>query len=176
MHAGAGTYPSPAAATPTQENERTMLKPWKVLPAAVLAASLLAACGESDPQPSAADVPAEPRTVRFAQPMDGATVTGPDVQVSLAVTGLEIVEAGVFDDGTGHHHIFINEDVTPMGNVIPAGNPRIVHWGLAQTEGVLEGLEPGQYRLIAVVADGAHISLDPPVHDTITITVVPPSP
>jgi hypothetical protein len=129
---------------------------------------VLAGCGEAQP-----DV--EPASVWFAEPQDGATVTGPDIRVVLEVSGLEVVEAGVFEEGTGHHHIFHNVDVTPHGDVIPAGVPGIIHMGLAQTEHIIEGVEPGEHRLIAVVGDGAHISLDPPVVDTIHITVVAPS-
>jgi hypothetical protein len=43
--------------------------------------------------------------------------------------------------------------------------------GQAQTEFTVEGLAPGEHRLIAVVADGVHIPLDPPVVDTVMITV-----
>jgi len=145
---------------------------------------LAAGCGESQPEPESgepagmagmAEMPAGAQMVHITQPQNGATVTGPDVTVSLHAMGLRIVEAGVFEPGTGHHHIFVNTDVTPMGEVIPAGQPGIIHLGLAQTEHVLEGLAPGEYRLIAVVGDGAHISLDPPVHDTVVFTVAPPS-
>ena len=142
---------------------------------------LAAGCGESQPEPESgempgmAEMPAGAQMVHITQPQNGATVTGPDVTVTLQAMGLRIVEAGVFEPGTGHHHIFVNTDVTPMGDVIPAGQPGITHLGLAQTEHVLEGLAPGEYRLIAVVGDGAHISLDPPVHDTVVFTVVPPS-
>jgi len=151
---------------------------------------LATGCGESQPEPESgepagmsgmaempgmAGMPGGAQMVHITQPQNGATVTGPDVTVSLHTMGLRVVEAGVFEPGTGHHHIFVNTDVTPMGEVIPAGQPGIIHLGLAQTEHVLEGLAPGEYRLIAVVGDGAHISLDPPVHDTIVFTVVPPS-
>ncbi len=36
---------------------------------------------------------------------------------------------------------------------------------------MLEGVSAGQHRIIAVVADGVHIPLDPPVVDTILFTV-----
>jgi len=139
----------------------------------------LLGCGEGAPEaadapsPEAA-APAEPASVRFVAPQDGSTVTGPDLRVELGVSGLQVVEAGVFEPGTGHHHIFLNEDVTPMDQVIPVDRPGIIHLGLAQTEHLFENVPPGEHRLIAVVADGAHIPLDPPVVDTIFVTVVAP--
>jgi hypothetical protein len=148
-----------------------------------LAAALaIVGCGDQDSQPGEASPPAqasapagEPASVWFIEPRDGSTVPGPDVNVVLGVSGLRVVEAGVFEEGTGHHHIFLNADLTPMDAVIPVGVPGIIHMGLGQTEWLLEGVEPGEHRLIAVVADGAHIPLAPPVVDTIFFTVVPPA-
>jgi hypothetical protein len=110
-------------------------------------------------------------SVTIEAPMDGATVTGPNVTVRYSTTGVQIAPAGTMEAGTGHHHLFVDVDVTPMGEVIPAGVPGIIHLGMAQTEHVVEGLSPGEHRLIAVVADGMHIPLNPSVADTVTITV-----
>jgi hypothetical protein len=147
----------------------------------MLAPFALIGCGDGAPEPSDAPVPAQeaeapsvPGTVSILEPQDGSTVTGPDLRVVMDVSGLQVVEAGVFEPGTGHHHIFLNADVTPMDAVIPVDQPGIVHLGLAQTEYVFENVPPGEHRLIAVVADGAHIPLDPPVVDTVFVTVVAP--
>jgi hypothetical protein len=52
--------------------------------------------------------------------------------------------------------------------------PGIVHLGQAQTEHHFEGVAPGEHRLIAVVADGAHFPLSPLVVDTVVFTVAAP--
>jgi hypothetical protein len=64
--------------------------------------------------------------------------------------------------------------MTALDQPIPVGMPGIVHLGQAQTEHHFEGITPGQHRLIAVVADGAHIPLNPPVVDTVVFTVTAP--
>jgi hypothetical protein len=127
--------------------------------------AVVSACGDAD---------AGPATVTFVEPSDGASVTGPDVNVALRTTGADIVPLADTTPGTGHHHIFIDEDITPISDMIPQGQDNIRHFGTGATEFVLTGLEPGQHRLIAVVADWEHVPLSPLVADTITITVTPP--
>jgi hypothetical protein len=127
---------------------------------------------------SAEETPAEtmpsgPRSVTFARPQEGDTIRGGTVQVTLEVSGLRIVEAGVMDPNTGHHHLYLDVDLTPLDQAVPAGVAGITHMGLAQTEFTFEGVAPGQHRLIAVVGDGVHVPLSPPVVDTVTFTVVP---
>ncbi len=137
----------------------------------------LAGCG-GDTTPAVEEAPEAPAagpaatgTVSFAQPQDGGLVTGSTVEVVLETTGLRVVEAGVMDPGTGHHHIFLDVDVTPMTEVIPAGVAGIIHKGDGTSVHTLENVTPGEHRLIAVVADGMHIPLNPPVVDTIFFTV-----
>lgn len=140
--------------------------------AAVLA---LAACGRSDaPEttPEAAPaVSAGGATVTILEPADGSTVTGPNVTVRLAVTGVAIVPAGDMTPGTGHHHLYLDADLAPMSVPVPTVPGSIVHMGNAASEFTFENVTPGQHRLIAVVADGAHVPLDPPVMDTVVFTV-----
>lgn len=110
-------------------------------------------------------------SVTITQPMDGAEVAGPNVEVVFETQGLAVVEAGVMDPGTGHHHIFLDVDVTPMDEVIPAGVDGIIHKGDGTSVHLLEGVAPGSHRIIAVLADGMHVPLDPPVVDTVMFTV-----
>lgn len=125
--------------------------------------------GMSETAPEAA--PAEPAvSVRIVEPAEGAEV-GPDVRVVLETTGIEIRPISPPVPGTGHHHLFLDTDLTPPGQVIPSENPNIVHKGDGSTEHTFEGLAPGTHRIIALVADPAHIPLDPPVADTVTFTV-----
>ncbi|MXV94335.1 MAG: DUF4399 domain-containing protein [Gemmatimonadetes bacterium] len=117
-----------------------------------------------------AEEAAVPARVTITQPADGAVVDAGPVLFVMETEGLEIVEAGNMNPGTGHHHLVVNGDIDWA---LPIPNDPGVHYhmGLAQTEFTIEDLTPGEHRVISVVADGVHIPLDPPVADTITITV-----
>jgi hypothetical protein len=132
----------------------------------LLLAATIAACSDA--------TSGETVAIWFAEPMDGAVVTGPDINVVLGASGVEIASTFIDRPGTGHHHIFINRDVTPLNEPIPAGEPDIRHFGGGETEFVLIDLPPGEHRLIAVLADHLHVPLDPVAVDTIHITVVAP--
>lgn len=117
-----------------------------------------------------AEEAAMPARVTITQPADGAEVDAGPVLFVMETAGLEIVEAGNMNPGTGHHHLVVDGDIDWA---LPIPNDPGVHYhmGLAQTEFTIEDLTPGEHRIISVVADGVHIPLDPPVADTITITV-----
>jgi len=140
--------------------------------------SLAIACGGGEPAEDvqiaaepAEEMPAEPAvTVQITQPEEGATV-GPDVMVVMETDGIEIVSITPPVVGTGHHHLYVDVDLTPLSDMIPQNDPQIIHMGDGSTEYMLEGLAPGEHRLIAVVANPAHIPLDPPVVDTLHFTV-----
>jgi hypothetical protein len=137
---------------------------------------LVAGCGEREGDTAAsaeaAEAPDAETRIWFDSPSDGDVIEGSDVLIVLGNAGVEVVPAGVPGQGKGHHHLFVNEDVTPAGEIIPANNPRIIHLGQGQGEYTLEGLEAGEYRLIAVLADGIHVPIDPPLVDTVHIRVV----
>ena len=117
-----------------------------------------------------AEEAAVPARVTITQPADGAEVDVGPVLFVMETEGLEIVEAGNMNPGTGHHHLVVDGDIDWA---LPIPNDPGVHYhmGLAQTEFTIEDLTPGEHRIISVVADGVHIPVDPPVADTITITV-----
>ena len=133
----------------------------------------LAACGggedaaeESMPEP---ETPAG--SVTIVEPAQGATVGGPNVTVRLSTSNVPIVPAGDLTPGTGHHHLYLDADVASMTAPVPTVPGSIVHMGNAASEFTFENVPPGQHRLIAVVADGVHVPLDPAVVDTVTFTV-----
>ena len=109
--------------------------------------------------------------VRIAAPTDGSVVDGPDVAVILEVEGLTIVPAGVEQASSGHHHLIVDSPLPDPGSPIPAEIGRYIHLGQGQTEYLLEGLQPGEHQLIALVGDHLHVPLDPPVADTVRFTV-----
>ena len=112
-------------------------------------------------------------SVEIVQPADAALVTGPAVRVLLAARGVEIAPASDEREGTAHHHLFVDRDQTPLGDTIPSGVTGILHLGRGQTEFLLQGLSAGEHTVIAVLADRAHVPLDPPASDTVRFTVGP---
>lgn len=109
--------------------------------------------------------------VSIVEPADGDTIDGGTVTVRLDVTGLTIAMAGDTTPGTGHHHLFLDRDVTPAGVAIPAEPGFIVHMGDGSTSHTFENVAPGEHRLIAVMGDGMHIPLQPWVTDTVRFVV-----
>ena len=113
-------------------------------------------------------------TVRIAEPADGAELRG-EVRVVLAAENIEIAPAGDTRPNSGHHHLFLNRETTPLGEPIPAGEPDIIHLGQAQTEHVFRDLPPGEYTLVAVIGDFAHRVI-PQATDTVRFRVVAAEP
>jgi hypothetical protein len=137
---------------------------------------LFVACGggeaEAPPVMEETLAAAEPMgQVRIASPADGSTVDGPTVTVVFEVEGFQVVPAGDTTPNSGHHHVFLDRDVTPAGQPIPVEEGFVVHVGTGAGELVLEGVAPGEHRLIAVVGDFAHMPVEPMVADTIMFTV-----
>jgi hypothetical protein len=121
--------------------------------------------------PSAAQAQAARKvTVKITSPQNGDTLTGP-VLITLTATGVSIVPASVERPGTGHHHLFVDHELTWISDTIPKGSPGILHLGRGQTEFVLDSLKPGPHRVIALIANWQHIPLNPLVADTVTFTV-----
>lgn len=141
---------------------------------------LWTACGGEAPQseaepmdeaaaaPAASEAPAG--TVTIVEPADGSEVDGPTVTVRLETT-VPILPAGDTTAGSGHHHVFLDADVSDPGMPIPTVPGSVIHMGDASSELVLEDVGPGEHRLIAVVGDGLHVPLQPWVVDTVTFTV-----
>jgi hypothetical protein len=139
--------------------------------------ALLAACGGGDaPEAEMTDGGAmmsdEPiGTVTIVEPANNSTVSGSTVSVQLEVAGFPIVEAGNMTPGTGHHHLYLDADVASTDEPVPTVPGTIVHMGDASSSFTFENVSPGEHRLIAVVADGAHVPLRPLVVDTVVFTV-----
>jgi uncharacterized protein DUF4399 len=109
--------------------------------------------------------------VRIVQPRDGDTLTTAEVRVVLEAHGVEIAPATDQRRGTGHHHLFLDTDVTPPNEKIPQGVTGIIHLGRGQSEFTFTDVPAGRHRLIAVVADWEHVPLRPLVVDTVRFVV-----
>jgi hypothetical protein len=139
-----------------------MSRPASRLLLLVASAALVACAGE--PKPAI--------TVTINSPAEGDTITGSTVHITLGVSGIELAPAADARPGTAHHHLYFDTDFPAIESPIPAGMPNIVHLGKAQTEYDWEGVTPGPHRIIAVLADPAHVPLQPWVTDTVNIVVV----
>ena len=138
---------------------------------------LTVACGgadtEGEPMPEAETAPATTAgapSVTITTPADGSTVDGPNVMVHLEST-VPIVAAGDMTAGTGHHHLYLDADLTGATEPVPTVPGSIIHMGDASAMYTFENVPAGEHRLIAVVADGVHVPLQPWVVDTVTFTV-----
>jgi len=127
------------------------------------------ATSAAEAEPAEAETPA-PR-VFIDTPAEGVEIDGPAVEVTLRVENLTIVPAGQQEPNSGHHHLFLDADVSPAGEPMPAEEGRIVHMGDGSTVYRFENVSPGQHRLIAVIGDWQHVPLEPSVEDTVTFTV-----
>ena len=110
----------------------------------------------------------EGATVFFSNLQDGDKVTSPFI-VNMAAEGITVHPAGELLDGTGHHHIIINEGASSIGEVVPADETHI-HFGGGQIETELD-LAPGEHTLTLQFADGLHRSYGEALSSTIHIEV-----
>jgi len=111
--------------------------------------------GAMESETADASVAPENASVFFVNLIDGEIVTSP-FKVEMGVEGINVHPAGELIDGTGHHHILINEGATPAGVAVPADETHI-HFGGGQTETELD-LAPGVYNITLQFADGLHRS------------------
>jgi hypothetical protein len=132
--------------------------------APVLVFAALAACAAEPP----------PASVSIQAPAHGASLAEDSLRVVVSAAGIDIVPAdGLMTPGRAHHHFFLDLDLTPAGQPIPAGVPGITHLGTGDSVALLSGLTPGRHRLIAVLAHGNHVPLQPWTVDTLFFTVEP---
>lgn len=120
----------------------------------------------------AQDLPITPApegaTVTILSPSDGDTVEK-EFTVQFGIGGMGIAPAGIDVEGTGHHHLLINQTELPVQGQ-PMGNPPL-HFGKGQTQTTLT-LEPGTHTLQLIVGDKFHVPHNPAIiSEVITITV-----
>lgn len=110
--------------------------------------------------------------VEITAPADGSTVDGSEVTVTLATHGARVEAADNRQtEGRGHHHIFLDDDVTAPGEPIPPTSETVIHMGDGSEEYTFSDLEPGEHRVIAVFAYGDHVPNAGVAQDTVTFTV-----
>lgn len=110
----------------------------------------------------------ETAKAHIIEPADGAVVSSP-VTVRFGLSEMGVAPAGVEKEGTGHHHLLVDQESLPPLDR-PLG-PDVQHFGGGQTETTLE-LEPGEHTLQLILGDHLHIPHNPPVlSEKVTITV-----
>jgi len=109
-------------------------------------------------------------SVKISEPADGAEVASP-VKVCMEVHGVEVEPAkkGV-NKGKGHHHLLIDTDLPANLKKPIAKDANHVHMGDGSTCKELK-LEAGKHTIRALFAKGNHVPYDPPLGNTISITV-----
>jgi len=136
--------------------------------------------GSATPAAVDADAP-RPRTpapadayVYLGWPQDGSVV-GPRFRIWFGTRNFGVAPAGVNKPNTGHHHLICDSPLPALDKPI-ANDRNHLHFGLGQTETVLE-LPPGTHTLQLLMGDADHVPHDPPVMSKrITITVRPGRP
>ncbi len=129
-----------------------------------LALGLLAGCGERP-------APAAPAAAsHILSPRDGDTVPW-EFLLQLGVTGATAVPAdGMRREGEGHHHVFVDADLTPADSTIPKTDG-IYHIGSGADTLRLTGLAAGSHRIITRFAYGDHVPMPGVATDTIWVFV-----
>jgi hypothetical protein len=152
--------------------------------AAIIAASLIA-CNSSDDKttenkdapastttamemPAMMEVPANAK-VHFGNLKEGQTVSSP-LKVEMVAEGMHVDTAnGMLKPASGHHHILVDIDSIPTGEVIKKDSVHL-HFGNAQTSAEIK-LPPGRHSLTLQFADAMHRSYGSRLTNKITVNV-----
>ena len=118
----------------------------------------------------AKDVVKEKTEVSFVSPKNGEAV-GTTFKIQFGLSGMKIRPAGedVNDKSSGHHHLIIDGDFIPEGQVVPTDDTH-KHFGKGQVETELT-LTKGKHKLTLQLADGAHLSYGKNMSTTIEVSV-----
>ena len=96
--------------------------------------------------------------------------SGQPLSIDVAVAGVTLVKAdGDTSGATGHLHAFVDTPPVAPGELIPTGNPAIIHSATAPI--VINGLAPGEHTIWIVLGDGTHRAFANSVRDKVVVTV-----
>lgn len=171
-----GEKPSEPAPTPSEPAAPSA-------PAEPAAPAAPAQHAEHAPTPGQGfELPAIPAgaKVSFVELQDGAAIEGPLVDgkvrvlVKMGAENILVKPAGQIEAGSGHHHLLIDTESTPKGEVV-GQDAQHLHFGKGQTEAEIE-LTPGEHTLELQFADGIHRSYGPELSSKIKVTVAEAKP
>ncbi|MBQ5946758.1 DUF4399 domain-containing protein [Massilia sp. ST3] len=142
----------------------------KLFAAATFVAGLAGFAPLGAPPAAAADAPANAYCY-IGWPRDGEVLAaGKPFRVWFGLRHMGVAPKGVAFGNTGHHHLLIDTELPPAGQVIPSDRNHL-HFGAGETETMIE-LPPGKHTLQLLMGDENHVPHKPPVHSRkITITV-----
>ena len=155
---------------------------WRMTAIAVVMMGAVA-CGGGGEEPMPAEDPMEDAlapvedrssmipSVGFVSPTDGANVSSP-VSMEFIVSNYNVSpvpqEVETPRQGMGQHHVGIDTECLPVGEVVPQGDPW-VHFGDGSTT-FETMLEPGEHTLTLQLGDDEHRTQEG-LCTTVTITV-----
>jgi hypothetical protein len=121
----------------------------------------------------AAPALAQQAQVTISSPASGATVTGPDVTVTINVSGTTLVPAAQATKVEDLHvHYLLDVDPSPYlagTTPVPQGDPNIVHSGA--TSYTFNNVAAGSHRVTVLLGFADHRAVQPPVAPSVTFTV-----
>lgn len=141
---------------------------------------VFASCGQSDSsgtdtdasQTDSSNVEAaddkEETGVFFKNIAELDTLTSPFV-IEMGINGMLVEPKGPVEEGSGHHHLLINDGPFEKGKFIAPDSTHI-HYGGAETVDTVS-LAPGKYLLTLQFGDGAHMSYGEEWAKSITVYV-----
>jgi Domain of unknown function (DUF4399) len=116
---------------------------------------------------------AQQAQVTISSPADGATLSGPDVNVTINVSGTTLVpaaQATKLEDLHVHYMLDVDPGPYLAGTTpVPQGNPNIVHSG--STSNTFSNVAPGSHTLTVLLGFADHRAVQPPVAPKVTFTV-----
>ncbi len=111
--------------------------------------------------------------VTITSPANGAAVPGPDVTVTIQVTGTTLVPAANATKLEDMHvHYLLDVDPTPYldgTTPIPAGNPAIVH--AAALSNTFSNVAPGPHKVTVILGLSDHRAVQPPIAPSVSFSV-----
>ena len=110
----------------------------------------------------------EASSVFFGNLKEGQVI-GTSYMVKMGVKRMAVAPAGEVKPGQGHHHLIIDGDFIPEGQVVPMDATHL-HFGKGQTEAELL-LTAGKHKVTLQFADGTHKSYGKQMSATVNIVV-----
>lgn len=136
----------------------------------VMMIAMVVACGVNF---ALASTPAPKNTeVYIIWPPDGAVIQGGKLWVRMGLRNAGVAPKSVEMSNVGHHHLLIDTDLPPLGEVIPSDRNHL-HFGGGQTEARLENLPQGKHTLQLLLGDFEHRPHDPPIYSKKITIIVP---
>ena len=111
------------------------------------------------------------KALAIVKPATLSNVSSP-LQVCMATNGytVEPAKKGV-NPGKGHHHLIIDTDIPSDLSKPVAKDDTHIHMGDGSTCKTIN-LAKGQHTITALFAQGNHVPFNPPVTDSVTVSVV----